>query len=1001
MKRSSKTLLFVLFMFSSVLAYGQSRTITGTVTGADDGQTLPQVTILIKGTTQGTTTDVDGKYSIQVPGSETILEFRFLGFVTKEVTVGNQSTIDVILNPNTLELGEVVITGYGTSTKEKASIATTTVSADKIAARPNASVVQTLSGQVAGLNITTTSGQPGANSTVNLRGVSSINGDTEPLFIIDGTPVDQDNFRSLNPNEIESISVLKDAGATAIYGNRGANGVIIIKTKSGGYELPLTVNYTGIAQFSEIQGNDYDLMSASEQLNLEKTYGNGRGTTLTDSEIASSPSFNWTDYFFRSAKTQNHTVSLSKGGENSAIFVSLGYYDQEGILERSSLERYNLRTNLNGKSDDSKFNYALNLSVNWSENSEPNSIGSGGINQNIILGAFQSVQYITPDDYVDGASLLSPLSFTNTPLFIMDKIRTYTSDEDETRLIGSIDLSYEFIPGLRLRSVLSSDYQSEIDLTAQTPDSFNALLFAENGNNTPGFQTQQLTETFTYNQVTSLSYTKEFGDHTITGTAFMEYFKAHLRTFGYSANGLNAATFAPGDGSAFVGDNSANDFFIDNANANLQEAGLFSYFGQFDYDYNRRFGLSTTIRRDASYRFAESNRWGTFYSVAGRWNIHNEDFLTGTPFDILKLRGSYGKTGNQFISGSGYFSAPDLTENFFATGGGYGGQNALFRSQIGNTSLRWETSKQVNVGVDIEMFDNRLKAVIDVYSKITDDLFQSTPVSLINGVSSLDANVGKLSNSGFDWAINYDILRSFDPTGLNLTLNFIGNYNKQEILELPGGVTEIIGVGRVGGPLSEIYTYEYAGVNPANGNLLFYTADGDLTEQPNVDTDRVWTGKNFYPKFQGSFGFDLTFKGFFMTTLFNYTTDVYRFDGDYSGFINPANIGQFRHSRDMLRAWTAENRITDVPALRATNLNFSGTRFMRNSSYIRLRFISMGYNVPSALLDRVGLRSARIFVNGENLLTFTEWRGFDAEGFDGSRLYPTPKTYSVGLELGL
>ena len=237
MKRSSKTLLFVLFMFSSVLAFGQSRTITGTVTGADDGQALPQVTILIKGTVQGTTTDADGKYSIQVPSSETILEFRFIGFITREVAVGNQSVIDVALSPDALELGEVVITGYGTSTKEKASIASTTVGAEKIAARPNASMVQTLSGQVAGLNITTTSGQPGANSTVNLRGVSSINGDTEPLFIIDGTPVDQDNFRSLNPNEIESISVLKDAGATAIYGNRGANGVIVINTKNKTFHI--------------------------------------------------------------------------------------------------------------------------------------------------------------------------------------------------------------------------------------------------------------------------------------------------------------------------------------------------------------------------------------------------------------------------------------------------------------------------------------------------------------------------------------------------------------------------------------------------------------------------------------------------------------------------------------------------------------------------------------------------------------------------------------------
>lgn len=1002
MKRILLTCFVLMAMAVSTSAWAQDRTVTGRVTGTDDGLPLPQVTVLLKGTTTGTPTDSDGNYRLSVPQGGGTLVFRYLGYVTQEIDVQNQSIINVQLAPDTQSLGEVVVTGYGTQTKERASISSTTITAEKISARPNASIVQTLSGQIPGLNITTTSGQPGGNSTINLRGVGSINGDTEPLFIIDGIPVDQDNFRSLNPNEIASVSVLKDAGATAIYGNRGSNGVIIIKTKQGGFQSPLTINYTGIAQFSQLQDNDYNLLSSPQQLALERDFGSGLGTTLTDAEINARGTTDWIDHFFRTAVTQNHTLSIAKGGENSSMFISLGYFDQEGVLENSYLERYNLRANLNGRSNDSKFTYGLNLSVNYSENGEPNAIGGGGINQNFVLGAYQSVPYISPSDYTNGRALISPLSFTNTPLFLIDKQETFVREEDEIRLLAAINLSYEILPGLVAKTVLSSDYQTETRLTSQSPESFNAILFAETGNNTPGFTALQNTSIFSYNQVTSLTYTKEFGKHSITGSAFMEYLKAHFQTYGFNASGINLSTYSPGDGSSFVGDNAANDFFTDNANANILESGLFSYFGQADYDYDRRFGVTATIRRDASFRFAESNRWGTFYSVAGRWNLHNEDFMADLPFDIFKVRGSYGVTGNQGITGGGYFAGPDLTRNLFVTGGGYGGLNSLGRGQIGNLSLQWEQTKQANIGFDIEMFDNRFRAVIDVYSKTTDDLFQNTPVSSINGVSALSANVGKLRNSGFDWSFGYDVLRSNSPGGLNLTLNFIGNYNKQNIVELPGGVDQIIGVGRVGGPLSEIFTYRYAGVSPANGNLLFLTAQDELTENPNVDTDRVWSGQNFYPDVQGSFGFDFSYKGFFATAQFNYTSGVDRFDGDYSGFINPNNISQFRHSSDILRAWTPDtNRITDIPSLTATNLNFAGTRFLRDADYIRLRFASIGYAIPSDIVESIGFRSARVFVNGENLFTITEWRGFDAEGFGGSRLYPTPKTYSVGLELGL
>ena len=966
---------------------------------------LPGVSVVVLGTTRGTQTDFDGNYSIRVNTGE-VLQFTYIGQRAEERTVGSADVYNVQMMEDAEALEEVVVQGYRTATKEKSSIAQQTITAETIENRPNASVVQTLSGQVAGLDISTASGQPGANSTVRIRGVNSINGNTEPLFIIDGTPVNEDNFRSLNPQDIESISVLKDAGATAIYGNRGANGVVVIKTKQGNFNSPLQINYTGILSFSSLQDNDYNLMDSQEQLTLENLRGAGRGANLSPEEIAAAPTFDWADYFFRTGLTQNHNLSFQSGSENFTQFTSLGYFDQEGILVDSDLKRFSIRNNVTGKSNNDRFNYGTNLSINYSKSNEPNSIGSGAINRNFVLAAYQSVPYITPDDYVDGASLLSPLLFSNTPLFMVDRLATYTRFEEEVKIIGSFNASYKILPQLTANVVMSADYESEFLTRAEGPESFNALLFGGAENPTSGFQQQISTRVFTYNQVTSLNYANTWGRHSIDAGAYLEYFKAHLRQFGYFANGLNPKTFYPGDGSGLIPVRFDQDagalLFPDNPNAEILNAGLFSYFGQVDYDFDTRYGFTGTIRRDASYRFSDSNKWATFYSLSARWNIHNEAFMDGSIFDQLKLRASYGTSGNQRIAGGSYFTAPDLTQNFFATGPGYANLNAIFPDQIANTTLRWETVTQLNIGLDYEMFDRRVRGTLDVYDKETSDLFQSTPVSAINGITSLNANTGDLLNRGFEATLNVDVIRSNQPDGFNLTLNGVAAFNETELANLPSEEGEIIGTGRNGGILNEYFTIRYAGVNPANGNLLFLTADGDVTENPDADTDRVWLGKNIYPSWQGSFGFNMDFKGFFLTTQFNYVTGVDRYDFDLSGFQNPDNVGQFRNTRDLLRAWSPDNRVTDIPSYDAFNrAAFASDRYLTEADYLRLRFAQIGYNFPKRFLDNTGISRVRIFGNAENLFTWSKWRGFDPEAQSNtSRIYPTPRILSVGFEIG-
>ena len=1009
MKTKFSGMLMLMLALVVQISFAQEKKVSGNVSD-NNGLPLPGATVVIDGTTSGVSTDFDGNYSINAKVGD-VLAFSYIGYATQSQTVGASNTINVVLATDT-NLDEVVVQAFRTTSKATSNIASTTVTAQTIESRPNASFVQTLQGQVAGLNITTGNGQPGGNSLINLRGVSSISGNTEPLFIIDGVPVDEDNFRSLNPNDIASLSVLKDAGATAIYGNRGANGVIIIETKVGAYETGLKVTYSGLTSFSNLQGNDYNLMNSREQLQLEKDFGSGFGATLSDVELeerATQVNTDWLDVFFGTGLTQSHNLSLSSGGKNLNSFTSLGFQDQEGILKRAStLKRFNFRNNINGKSNSGKFRYSTSLSLNYSENNEANSIGSGAINRNFALGANMSVPYISPSSYISGEGSNIPVNFANTPLMLLDRLETYTRREDEIKVIASLKASYDITDNITFNSRFGADFTDEQLLRVEAPTSFNAQLFAETGNVTPGFSDQNSNRSIFLNFNNSLSYTNTFAEkHSLEVSLFTEYFKAHWRSFGVRQEGFDPATFYPGDGAAFVDDNSANDNFVDTASANIQNAGLFSYFAYADYDYDKTYGVSATIRRDASYRFADSNKWGTFWSVSGRWNVSNESFMQDVSFvNNLKLRASYGTAGNQRIVDSGGsfapFGAADLTRDLFVTGGQYGGVNGLSFGQIGNNLLKWETVVQANVGVDFSLFD-RLRGSFDVYKKNTEDLFFPTPISpALNGAqTSISANVGEIQNSGFDLELRYDILKAAKQGGLNVTLNLVGNYNKQEVISLGSGGDIPFGL-RVGGVLGEIYAAPYVGVNPANGNMLFEDINGNITENL-VESDQRATGLNIYPDYQGSFGFDADFKNFFLTTQFNYAIGVDRYDFDYNNFMDPNSIGQFRHSRDILNAWQQPGDITNVPSLTASNYADQGfsNRDLREADYLRLRFIQFGYNIPQVILDKTGFSYIRAFVGGENLLTFSKWRGFDAEGTGAAgNGYPTPKTFSVGLEFG-
>lgn len=1032
--KSKFTWIFTLLLaFFIQFSFAQEKTITGIVT---DGQGLPVpgATISNEVTKQSVQTDFDGKYAIAASVGQK-LKFSYVGMGSQTITVGAASTVSVKLEDDTTILDDVVVEAYRNTTKRTTNIAVTTVTSKTIEGRPNANFIQTLQGQVPGLNISTGSGQPGANSTVILRGYGSINGNVEPLYVIDGVPLNSDNFRSINPNDIESVSVLKDAGATSIYGNRGANGVIIVKTKRGGFDTSLTVKYTGTTSFTTMQDNKYDKMDAKQLLALERTYGQsavgrnnpGLGNTggangaMTDAEIAAyNVNTDWYKELFRTGLAQNHVLSLSSGGKNLSSFTSFGYYDMEGVLRGSDLKRFNFRNNLSGKSNNDRFTYNTAVTINYSVRNEASNLGTGAVNINPILGANNGAPYISPSWYTNGQDLFNwydqgirPDGTPNigqgtlalSPLMLLDRMKTGTLRTNEIKMIANVQAGYKLTDDLTLATSIGSDFTEANSLNVQDPTSFNSFLFQRSGEEFLGFQSEGLSREFSFTMNNSLNYRKTFGEkHSLDASVFTEYYKAHAKSFGGVQNGLDPKVFEPGNGAGYVPYNpNTPNFYVPDVSSSKATAGLFSYFGSVDYDYDQRFGLSATVRRDASYRFSDSNKWGTFWSVSGRWNIDKESFMQGSAFGMLKLRGSYGTTGNQNILGQSIFSAPNSTRTLFGSVTGYAQLPAYAVTQIANPDLKWETVKQANIGIDFEVFTGRLRGNLDVYRRTTVDLYQSTPISAINGTYSIASNNGSLRNSGVEALLSYELIRSKDFS-LNLTFN--GSYNKNEFIDIPseeGFIDNGLQANVVGGALGQFYTIKYAGVNPTNGNLLFYTADGQLTENPNPETDRRLTGKAPIPKFQGGFGFEANYKGFYVTTQFSYVADIYRYDYDLEGLQDPTDIGIFNKSTDLLNAWTPENRNTTIPSLYLTNkaLDASSDRYLKDASYVRLRYATVGYDFNKQLLEKTPFTNIRAFVQGENLVTWSKWRGWDAESNRGGDQYqyPTPRIFSVGLEL--
>ncbi|KMQ65407.1 hypothetical protein ACM46_05785 [Chryseobacterium angstadtii] len=909
------------------------------------------------------------------------------------------------------EIDEVLVIGYRNTTKKTSATSVATVDSKTIENRPNANVMNIIQGQLAGVNVTASTGQPGAKPTVIIRGVGTYNGNSDPLYVIDGFPSNSDNFRSINPNDIDSFSVLKDAAAIAEFGSRGSNGVIIITTKNGKYNQKMRVRYSTQFGVSVLQDPKYNFSNAKELLTMQKGFGVGMGAKMTDEQIANyTINTDWRKIFFRPAITQSHDLAIESGGQNINSYTSVGYLDNEGILKTTGLKRFTVRNNINGRSENERFKYSLVTGFGFSKNNEA-ILDGGAVNRNYVLGAYQSAPYLSPDLYQSGQQLFDLYSkdgtLLYTPLMLMDKLVNYGNLTEEIRMDMAANVSYKLTNDLTAKMRTSGQYLNNRFVQSEYPLSFNAFLF-KGAQEFSGFEDMNLRREFLFNNLWQLEYSKTIGNHTFTLQGNAEYNYSQLNINNTRQRGLDPKTFVPGTGAGYVADTSSNDFYVPTTSTSKLKWAMISYFGSVDYDFNKKYGITGVLRRDGTNRFFDDKQWGTFWSVGGRWNLDEETFMENIKFvDAFKIRASYGTQGNQrIVDGTIYagLNPPGYTNVYSVTNNTYNGTQG-YAINFGDKNLRWETTKQYNIGSDFEFFKRRLKGSFDYYVKKTHDLYMPDPTAPVLGTLSIVRNTDViLENKGIELSLAYDMLRS-NGNGVSLTFRVNGSINNQKISGIKSGggrIADGLVVTANDGLLREYFLYKYLGVNPANGNLLFEDANGNSTENP-TDADRKLMGVNRLPKYQGGFGFDFGYKSFFVSSTFTFVAKVKRFDYDMSSLYNPNNIAQFNVERDLLNAWTSTNTNTNVPSLKAANLGLQGNsdRFLVDASYVRLRNVQVGYRIPKKLLADTFISDMAITLQGENLLTFTKWKGYDVENPNASdqQRYPTPRVVTLGFDI--
>lgn len=1051
-------LLFLLGMSCAEIALAQSRAVSGKITDAASGQGLPGVNVLQKGTTVGTSTNADGEFQLNVSPNATTLVISSVGFQAREVPLTNSNTVNVELEADTRSLNEVVVVGYGQKTTRKLTESIGTVQARDITKLPVANAEAAIQGRVSGVQITNVDGTPGSPVAIRIRGISTV-GNNQPLFVVDGVPIGDGTGNQINPSDIESISVLKDASSSSIYGLRAANGVVLITTKRGKQGKP-RVNfdvYTGVQNFPKF----YEMNSTAQYVELaQESYDNANaqaglkpgnnGYQVLPPDLRSGSKYLdrdnrdiWRESVVeKNAPITNYNVSMSGGNENSNYFVSAGLFQQKSMVKKWDLDRYSFRINSDHRVGKRlKIGQAFTLA--YTQTKRGNNAGGNGFiyAASAVMPPFfnyRDVDNSVPDNRYGytGNLGVAGLTIGNTP----GQNQIVQTNDRNLRLLGNIYAEVELLKGLKARSVAALDYNTSRNDSWEPGFTALELGLERNQNSFGESRSEGIQQVFT----NTLNYDGAFGGHTINAVAGMEY--QQIRGNGLSYTGQNFSSTNPnfyrnvqnGQGTP----DGQGGFLYNNASSNLSQRAYFAYFGRVSYDYKDKYLVTATARYDMSSNFAPENRAKLFPAISAAWRISSEDFFKDQLSFItdLKLRGSWGRLGNDRIG----FDFPYVSRVDQAPWYSLGtGQTALKGSGIpslANRDLRWETNESIDAGFDLTLF-GKLNLLATYYNRNTKDFLYNLPVNSSSGFGSIPVNLGQVNNRGIELETSYRT-----TVGKAATIEFFGNLTtvRNRLVALAPGVNEFVSGDyrtAVGFPIGYFYGYKTLGVyqnqeqtnsavldvsngkqKPVPGDIIFEDNNGPGTDgqqfsgQANgeINTeDRTYLGKTV-PDFFYGFGVNATWKGFDLNILFQGVSGVSVYNSFRRGAEGLGGFGRNQLASTQNR-WRGEGTSNEMPRATANDLNQNGrfsNRWVEDASYLRFKNIQLGYSLPRPLLDKIKMfQGARVYVAATNLFRITKYKGLDPEvvsyGDPSSQLYagtdegniPQPVTIQIGANL--
>jgi len=981
-------LILGLVLFIGASTFGQDKEITGNVTDSKNGSALPGVTVRLKGASKSTVTGQDGSFRLIVPSNVVSLVFSYVGYDDTEMAISN--LMSVSMTPANNALSEVVVVGYGTKVRRDVTTSIAKVTSKEFQNLPLPTVESALQGRAAGVFINQGSGKLGQGLKIRVRGISSISANQQPFIVIDGIPIvsqslgtgdENDNpLATINPDDIESIEVLKDAASAAIYGARASNGVLLITTKSGkvgktkislgyftGWSKPTKKQkFLNAAQYKELftAAAENEGLDAAEEFEAETGTDDWNGNADVD----------WADQAFRNGNISQYTLSISGGDARTKFLISGSWNDQKGIILANKLDRGNGRINLD-HAINSKIKVGLNLSLAKSNNHRVPS--DNDFTNPVQLNALPPIQSII--DPATGKLNTTTIYYNN--LIDLASVKNVSTTY---RSISSVYGELSLTPNLNFRSQVGVDWNNLQE------DQFLGKETLDGAPTGQGFNNQVTATVMTITN--TLNYVKAFGDkHEFDGLLGTEYQSGKTTAASVTGQGFPNDRFTKIVSSAIIIGGSSKE----------TNFSFLSYFAKANYKYNDRLLLGASFRIDGSSRFGKSNRYGSFPAVSAGWILSEEAFLKNSAvLSFLKLRASYGQTGNAEI---GNFSSFSLFE-----AQAYADIAGLVATQIGVPDLRWEKTKQVDVGLDFGLFKNRISGEIDYFQKKTNGLLLNVPLPSANGYTAITKNVGDMENTGWEFVINGSILTGQFKWTASVNLSTYRNNVTKLVIPVPPG-TRTIGRLAVNQPYGQFFGKDFAGVDPANGDALYYKSDKSTTNDYSEAADTIIGNPN--PDYYGGFNNRFSFKGFDLDVQCQFVKggDIY----NMAGFFQSVNGDYFdNQTLDQMNYWKQAGDKTDIPQPRLYGGNGAGksSRWVQDGSYFRVKSINIGYNIPRKLMNRFKIDNARIYVAGNNLITITDYNGYDPEvnaGYLGDLILghdfytpPQAKTISVGINLG-